>query len=754
MGSIKGTAAGQASIQLTSTTLGTTTVPVFLTAEFVGISTSMAPNLGVVLEGSAPPSSIQVGPQVSPQVGVLVGSALQGLMPDRVAAGAAQTGLIIQGVGLQGAQAVTVEPATGIVLGAPVVAADGKSIQVPVSVAADAAFGERRIVVTDAAGKAFLAANPLADRLQITRNPPEIQSIEPLFGTPDSTVTLTIRGRNLHQASGIALSPSRGIAADAAPVVNAEGTVLTAQVALGFDAAVGAYTVTATTPAGTSSVTPGSGNTFRVVAQVQGSVTPIVAPLLGVVLADPNVSPATPVALATPALGVAVGPVATSLAPAAAIAGQTSTLTVQGNDLSGVSAISVIPGDGITVGQIALAGDGKSLTVPLTVAADAPRTSRRVKLMAGTTELPFAAAAAAQLLVSLPAPELASVTPVVLPVGQAATPLVIRGRNFENASRVKVTPGDGITISDAPAVNDGGTELAVSVVVGAGAAPGARLVTVVTPAGESSATLTSANTLTLTDRPTSTVTPIMAPALGVVVLGGTPSEMPVGPIVSPGLGVVLLEVPTPVSTDFTQYASQLGVVVGPAALRLGTTGFAPGFVGNLIVQGQELSAVNGVAVTPAAGLVLGMPMVSADGKQVTVPMRVDGTAAQGARHVTLTTASGPVEFTNPAAARLHVGPGVPELDSTTPILARRGELVTMTIRGRNLQGALAVTATPDAGITFANDLAVNESGTELTVRLVIDPAAAIGSRVMQVTVPGAISAGDPRPSNTFTVIAD
>jgi YD repeat-containing protein len=750
---IKGVTAGQSVITLSSTTLGVSLVPVFITSEFVGITTSLAPILGVVLESTAQPNQTQITPMVSRQLGVLVGSALRSITPDRFNVGTASATLTIKGIGLEAAQTVAIEPGTGVTLGSPSVAPDGLTIAVPIAVTADAPVTQRRVIVRNAAGVALPAASPSADRISIVRPQPQVESIEPLFGTPDTTLTLTVRGRNLQEARAVLYNPSTGIATDAAPVVNSDGTMLTAGVALGLNAAVGDYAVAIATPGGTTTITAGPANTFKVVNEIHQAVTPIVAAAVGVLVQDGSAPSAPPVGLVAPAIGVAFGPVARGISPAVGIVGQNIALTIQGTDLNGVTSVDLAPNTGLSIGNVAVAPDGKSIAVPVAIASDALQTMRKVKVMVGASEIPFASPEASQFRVSLPIPELDSITPITLQTGQQPVPLVVRGRNFQNASAVKITPANDTTLTTPPAVNGDGTEITVNVSAAANAVPGARLVTVVTPAGESSATLGPTNTLTLSSAVGSTFTPVTSSLLGVVRLDNTaPPPTPVGPVLAPALGIVLQEVPAPISTTTSQFANTVGIAFGATALSLDANGFAPGFSGSVVVRGHELNGVTAASVVPSAGITLGAPTVAPDGKQVSVPMTVDAAAARGARTLRLSTAAGGIQFADPAAAQLRVGPGVPRIDSITPILANQGEIVTMTIRGSTFHDAVAVTAAPDSGIDLVpGTLSVNANGTELTVSFTIDADAPLGSRVIQVVVPGATSDAAPAPANTFTV---
>lgn len=120
------------------------------------------------------------------------------------------------------------------------------------------------------------------------------------------------------------------------------------------------------------------------------TIAPIVAPLVGVSVQEaPADAPSTSVtSLTGPLVGVALGGVVTSMAPKSASVGQTVTLTIGGHALGEATAVDLVPDTGATPGVPTVAPDGTSLTVDIVIAADAPQTIRRVKILAGTGELP------------------------------------------------------------------------------------------------------------------------------------------------------------------------------------------------------------------------------------------------------------------------------------------------------------------------------------------------------------------------------
>jgi YD repeat-containing protein len=120
------------------------------------------------------------------------------------------------------------------------------------------------------------------------------------------------------------------------------------------------------------------------------TIAPITAPLVGVSVQEtPSDPPPTSVtSLAGPLVGVALGGAVTGMTPTSASVGQAVTLTIGGNALDAATAVEFVPDTGITPGVPSIAPDGASLTVEVVIAADAPQTIRRVKVLAGTEELP------------------------------------------------------------------------------------------------------------------------------------------------------------------------------------------------------------------------------------------------------------------------------------------------------------------------------------------------------------------------------
>ena len=753
---VTGKIAGQTSLTISSPTLGITTAPIYVTTEFSGVNTSYALLVGVVLEQpTMPPLPTTVTPLVSSAVGVTFGDYIGGIQPNTLTVGTGPVSLVVNGSGLQSATSVQITPPDGLSLGTFSASPDGQTLAIPVTVAANALTTLREVIVS-AGTTRYQALNPSANRVKVVLPTPEVHSLDPIFATPGtSALTLTIRGRYLSDLQSVVVTPADGITLGT-PTVSADGTVVTVGLNVAASATLGPRIVSVTTLGGTSSATASSANTFTIVnpSQVNGTVTPINAPLVGVVLETPPAPPTTQTyGLTANLLGVSVGSVVTGINPTAGSIGDSITLTITGYDLQNVTAVAFLPNTGITVGSPSVAADGRSLTVPITLATDAPQTLRTVQVLAGTTVLPVAPVSVTQFRVTTPQPQIDSISPLYLQVGQPLTTLTVLGKNFQNTQQVSIVPPNDVTISP-PSVDASGTTITANISAAATAVLGPRVVVVQTPAGSTSSTATIANTITLTNTAGTTYTPIVTPLLGVLLQEppAPPTSTTFGPFISANGGVVLEQTPPPPGTTSLFLASsQLGIAFGPVATRIDPVGMPVNASGTLIIYGYALDGVTGISLNPSTGITLGAPQVSADGTQATVSVTVAADAPTGWREVTLTTASGVVKFSDTAKGRFYVATGLPTFSSISPILGSQGGALTLTINGSNFQNATAVTATPPDGIIIGGGMTVNAAGTQITVPIAIATDAPTTARVIQVTTPAGASSNVASPADTFTV---
>lgn len=749
--SITGRSGGSTTLTLASPTLQTVQTPVYVTAEFAGINTSHAALVGVVLEvPPSPPNTgvVQIG--ANADMGVVVGGHLRDVAPRAIPRGTAAT-LTLMGKGLDAASSIALYPADGVTIGPLTAAPDGLTATVNLNVADDAPATLRQVVITDSAGNRFPASRADSDRVLIAYHAPVVESVTPVFGTVGAPVSVTLRGRNL-QGARVELSPGTGIQVDGAPVVNTEGTVATFNLGIGSLTALGEHLVRVHTPGGASQSVKAPENTFTVVSALNEVIGPIHAAQLGVVVeAVPTPPSSQDVGLYAPSMGVAVGPVVTHATPRSGIIGESVTLGMQGQELDGVTALTFSPAEGLTVQSLTPSADGKSLSATIDIAASAPKTVRTIRVWSGPTGVPFSDPAHAQFLVTAPQPRIDSVTPVNIAVGSGPVTLTVRGINFKDASQVTATPATGITVSQPPVVNADATEISVSATVDAGAATGQRVVRVTTPAGTTDATSSPSNTLNIVNTLGGAVTPILAPALGVIKQDDTLPATEERPVSAYDLGVVLQsDPPPPASQDIFLGGARLGVTVGPFAHTVQASALVPGATGSLMVMGMNLDAVSSVSLLPATGVTLGTPVVAADRLSMTIPVTVAANAPAGPRQLVLSTPTGVLPFSQPEGDRFIVASGAPVIDSITPILARQGDSATLTIRGAHLQNA-SVLIEPVTGVVLGGPPVINSTGTEITIGVHVPVEAALGGRVIRVQTPGGITTDQAEPANTFTV---
>jgi len=262
---------GTVSLSVTSPTLASVSVPLFITADFRGANTSFAAPVGVVVQTTPGTETRQVTVANS-TVGVAIGGVLTGVSPAAWAIGSNPT-VTISGAATPANAQVSVVPSTGISVGAVTVSGDGTQLQVPLTTAPDAPVGMRRLVVRDGAGKDVIFANPQRSAVQLMTGLPAIDSIDPIVAARGTRVTLLVRGRYLQQGT-VRVVPDTGVAVDISPQVSSDGTTLTAVMDVAADAPTGNRVIQIVTPAGASTATALASNTLSLVTSVRQAVTP------------------------------------------------------------------------------------------------------------------------------------------------------------------------------------------------------------------------------------------------------------------------------------------------------------------------------------------------------------------------------------------------------------------------------------------------------------------------------------------------
>lgn len=410
--------------------------------------------------------------------------------------------------------------------------------------------------------------------------------------------------------------------------------------------------------------------------------------------------------------------------------GGTQTLQITGKGLPPTLAAAVVPSAGLTVAAPTVAGDGRSATVSISASAGTLLGARRLVLTTTSGSLTPVTVGADLLDVVAPLPEVVSVQPIVVAAGNTVPVFEIRGRNLQDATGVQVL-GGGVAVGSALTSNADGTALQVALQVSPAAQPGPRTVVVFAPGGNSSTVATLANTLT--------VAPDGA------------ELQPFADLTAPLVGITKGSGPTPAPTASSVDAAIVGVATGPMVVSSTPATIARTETVNLVIQGQFLAAANAVSVTPNAGLTLGPPTVSGDGRQVTMQITAAPDAPLGARRIDLLAGGQPLRIAGSGALALQVTLLTPVIESITPNSAiPSGVPFDFTVRGRNLLGATAVRFSPAGGVTVGA-LSVNPAGNEIRLPLTIAANAVRGVRTVTVLTPAGESSTTPGPNNQFTL---
>jgi hypothetical protein len=691
---------------------------------------------------------------VNANVGVAIGAVLTSASPAAWTVGSKPT-VTIRGAGIPANAQFAVVPSTGMTSGPVTVSDDGTQLSVALDTAADAPVGSRKLVVKDVTGKELVFADPAKATVQLMSGLPGIASIDPLFAARDSTIKLVVQGRNLQQGM-VHVLPEAGVQADATPQVSADGTMLTAYLQIAADAPTGNRVIQIKTPAGTTPATSSVANTFAVVSSISGAVTPIASPLVGVVVGGsaPRTNPllvnATPV-------GVLLGSGITEVVPRTGVIGTEVNVTVRGAGLQGVTAASLVPSPGVTVlGAPNVNQIGSEITFKVRVDANAPLGMRRLVLTAIDGPVIFSNASGANFLISAQIPELISVAPQVLQAGQAAVTMTARGRNFVNVSGVRLEPAQSITVTGPFEANADATVLSFPVTVAAGATAGTRTVIVTSAAGDSSSVQLPGNTVLIASQAGTTYSDVLSPVVGVQ--NGIVSVPPIrvdSVLASPPVGVMVGDGVGSQATNSSVSSAPVGVIVGSGAQAISPGGWLQGASGHITVIGRGLDNIHVVTATPATGLLLGAPVMTENGTQMSVSISVAPDAPKVLRWLRLSGVSGAdIMFADPGAARFGIG-SVPNITSMSPIVLAQGKGSSLVVRGSNLKDVTSLNFLPDSGVHVGPDLNWSQDalGELLTVSIYADPDAALGGRVIRFDVPGGSTTTTPMPSNTITVVA-
>jgi hypothetical protein len=281
----------------------------------------------------------------------------------------------------------------------------------------------------------------------------------------------------------------------------------------------GVRTVVVVTAAGESTSVQLAGNIIRIATEIGPTYANISSPVVGLVIGSsspapenvsgtllsgavgvtvgtPPVDPPVNSTLAGAQVGVVVGAAAQTMSPAGWLQGASGTVAVTGRGLDAVDAVVAQPATGILLGTPTVSNGGTLLSVPISVAPDAPTTLRELRLgAAGNGRISFVSVDAGRFGIGS-LPTMGSVSPIVFEQGKSVA-LTVRGSNLKGVSAVVLEPAAGVrAVSSIVWSQDGlGELLTVSMQVDADAPLGSRVVRLQVPGGGTSATPTPANTV-------------------------------------------------------------------------------------------------------------------------------------------------------------------------------------------------------------------------------------------------------------------
>lgn len=217
------------------------------------------------------------------------------------------------------------------------------------------------------------------------------------------------------------------------------------------------------------------------------------------------------------------------------------------------------------------------------------------------------------------------------------------------------------------------------------------------------------------------------------------------------VGVVVRATPGSETRQEQVTNTLVGVSLGAVLTSSSPSAFIVGSTATLTISGAAIPAGAQVSLVPAAGVTVGAATVAPDGRQLQVEVTASAGAAPGVRSIVVRDANGKdIVFADAARSALQLMTGLPTIESIEPVVAPRGALLSLLVRGRNLQqGALRVL--PDTGVRVDSSPQVAVDGSSLVVTIDVAADAAIGDRVVQVVTPAGASSSSLLAFNTLSI---
>ena len=462
--------------------------------------------------------------------------------------------------------------------------------------------------------------------------------------------------------------------------------------------------------------------------EVLTDVTPVVADLS----VEKEFTPAAvdieiaPVVAST--IGIAKSGAVTGISPQGVVLGASAeVLTISGSGLGAIDAVTVVPSDDITVGALTVDPGGQTVSVPITVAADADIGPRQIVLSAGGVPV-SAVDDSDRIFISAALPVMVAIDPNVVRRTEITT-LIVRGEHLHGASAVSVSPNQGVTVGDTITVSADGTEVQVDLAIDVLATLGDRIVQVTTPVGITTATLSELNRLTIVNGIAGIATPIVAANVGVVKGSGGINPSPEGDLI----------------------AKPLGIAKGASIFGLNPSSATIGSNPTLTIQGHDLLSVTSVDILPSDGITVGAPIIDPSGDFITLDLTIAPDAPETERRVEVLSSGTPIKASSPTADRFRVTPLLPVVNSVVPNVVVIGAGPSdITVNGAFLDGASSVSVLPGDHLSVSPPI-VAPDGNSLTVTVAAGAGATTGPRVLVVETTAGQSATTASPANTITV---
>jgi len=710
-------------------------------------------SLSVFLTPGITPDNRALRLQTSTLLSVVFGSAFTQVLPKAIASNSSSL-LTINGHGLSDVNGITITPPDGITVGNIQVNQQGTTITASLSVDANVSFSRRSLQLLTAAAEIKPTRAELR-YINIGGQAPVIETIAPIVASRLTTQALNVTGQNFDGDVKVTITPPDDISIGNLVTLNGDHTALSVDLNIGEYAALGARIVSIETLNGVTAATSLSTNTLTIANGIVGE-TPLTSIPLGVLVGSAN-TVSKSIELFSTELSIVRGAGITSVQPQSSMTDLSVTLTIEGYQLNNVTAVNFEPAQGLTAEAPQIANDGRSLTVNVTVSADALTTARQISVVAGGAELPFIKPEFSRFKILGPVPQIAYILPNFIIAGSTST-ITIHGVSFDTVDSVRIDSANGFTVS-VPQVNAQKTQVTVQLTADANIQRSTRTVFVSSNSGESSSIPLAVNQLNIVDEELLTInSSLVSPQLGIL-KGNNPNNIVIHnyAIVSDLLGILIPEPPS--SDTESYYARPLSVVKGSYAQSVTPGALEVGATSTVTITGVDLQNVTSIEVSPSDDITVQPTVtINPEATAASVNMAVAANAEKTLRRIIVQqdgNTNNALPFVKAESALIKLAGTLPVIDSIRPVLQVANSQFELLLRGQNLQEVTAVQVYISSGvleplIVFGTPV-VNVDGTELRVTTIVDRLVSSGAKSIVLTVPIGQTSISATSNNTLTI---